>query len=407
MALLFNNNHFLVDVIGMPETHADMFCNVAASQKCMILCRAVGPSCRQLLEEGYDTKGFRIHGKSCDWGPMAGFVLRDPRLNKEGASGVDNNRREHAEALTDARRGAGWTASTTPLKILQERVEWLLINNYIQVNERGGRLEGRAVHHTGISFDYSLIREPEQEGLWGVYFDKVKNGEAFRQERGNAVVRYHPRYGGNLYEPMLAMTNPVNHRQYQNENFRNAITGDYDLFAIWPYREHYQHEGYDRRILGTANAWSERNHIANDLERNFTVEGQGTKMGNITNRIYCVSQFLNSMIGGVRIRDWGPFPNRMVCWHSDEAARPFVNDVDLPIIAFAPSRAQIGVSTIGDFRDLISLCQQEDFYVTLHEGWVLNPQPGKANRLGQDYAPLVPQWMRNPQPWNVPAWYNR
>lgn len=72
------------------------------------MVRATGPTCLGLLEEGYDTKGYRIHGKSCNWGPMAGFVLRDPRLNKSGTVKEGFNRRKHNEALNLDDENQGW-----------------------------------------------------------------------------------------------------------------------------------------------------------------------------------------------------------------------------------------------------------------------------------------------------------
>jgi hypothetical protein len=104
-------------------------------------------------------------------------------------------------------------------------------------------------------------------------------------------------------------------------------------------------------------------------------------------------------------RSWGPFPRRMVCWHSDETTRPFVSDVDLPIIAFAPSREEVGIENISDFRVFIQRCQANSIHVTLGEGWTLPTAPGKGNRLGSAYAPLVPTWLGGQR--KVPDWYNR
>jgi hypothetical protein len=409
--LKINDPVFRRDAIGFPASHAEKFKEIAALERCVILCRAPGPTCRQLLEQGYDTKGFRIHAKSCDWGPMAGFVLRDPRLNKAGTANEKYNRTEHAEAFSDKKAGAGWTASTTPLKIYEDRLHWLIQQNKIQPRLMAGsgttrRYEGTQHHPTGISFHYCLISDAHP-GIWGVYLDRSKNSSLFQQETGGLPFAYHPIYGA-MYEPMLAMTNPPSHRSYGEGDFRNAITGDYDLFAVWPYEENYSHDVEDRRILGTAAAWSQREHIEHDLERNFTAAGQGTKMGNITNRIYEVCQFLNSAIGTATTAYTitpGPFPSRMVCWHSDEAARPFVNDVDLPIIGFAPSKLEIGIETIDDLKLFIQQCQEERIHVTLAEGWTLNPEPKKGNRLGAAYAQLVPQWMGGQ--WKTPNWYNR
>lgn len=107
MALRRNDANFRDNIAGVPMNHEFAFRTVAQSQRCVIISRCVGPTCRQLLLQGYDTKGFRIHGKSCDWGPMAGFVLRDPRLNKAGMEKAGYNRREHREALTDQAAAAG------------------------------------------------------------------------------------------------------------------------------------------------------------------------------------------------------------------------------------------------------------------------------------------------------------
>jgi hypothetical protein len=434
MALLTNNGAFRENVAGVPREHAHAFRTVAASQRCVILVRCVGPTCLQLLQQGYDTKGFRIHGKSCDWGPMAGFVLRDPRLNKNGMEKAGYNRGEHVEALSDARSRADWTASTTPLRLFPERVEWLRTTGRIALTPKAGRLEGHAVHPSGIAFHYCLIKVQTPAGeMWGVYFDRSKNapqlggarGTSFMQEHGGSVARYDTKYG-DMYEPMLAMTNSVDHRHYGGEHPLNAITGDYDLFALWPFLRgpnRYDRHGEDRRILGTVKAWSQRDHIEHVLERNFTVPDperngvqHGTKLGNMTNRLYSVSQILNSTIGGMRTGVAGmagqPFPRRNVLWHSDEAARPHVADVDLPLIAFTPGGNHIAIETIADFRTFVQLCLLVGIVPTLAEGWAMNPDPHNAdpkkrypNRLGAAFAPLVPpDW--NGGQWLVPIWYN-
>jgi hypothetical protein len=161
MAIRFNDANFRADPIGMPAIHAVHFKQVAQAQQCVILSRAVGPTCRQLLEQGYDGKGFRIHGKSCGWGPMAGFVMRDPRLNKAGTRKEVYNRREHDIALRDL-SGSGWAASTTPLKIYEARRAWLQQTGRIAIVQRGvNRYEGTAVHPTGVTLHYSLVRDSQ------------------------------------------------------------------------------------------------------------------------------------------------------------------------------------------------------------------------------------------------------
>jgi hypothetical protein len=393
----FNDSGFRRSTIGMPDSHAAVFKSVAEQQRCVIISRATGKTCRQLLEQGYDTKGFRVHAKSCDWGPMAGFVLRDPRLNKKGAEGTAYNAGEHKESLSDKKSGAGWVADVVPLKLFPQRVKWLIDEGYITARMNGtqSRYDGQ-VNQSGVNFRYSLRKEFSSEGvIWGVYIEDAN----FKQVGGT----------GKAGDPMMAMTNPPGHRSWGPDDFRNAVTGDYDLFTIWPLAANYDHQGDDRRVLGTAQNWTQRQHIEHHLERNFTAGGQGTKLGNMTNRVYLICQLLNSGIGVVQSgtdgKTWGPFPRRMVCWHSDETTRPFVSDVDLPLLAFAPSRLEIGLEFINDFKDLIAMCQAERIQVVLGEGWTLDPTPEKTNRLGNAYASLVPTWMGGQ--WKTPDWYNR
>ncbi len=382
----------------MPRPHLQAFLNVSMAERLVIMVRATGPTCHGPLSEGYDTKGYRIHGKSCDWGPMAGFVLRDPRLNKYGMSKrskyVRFNRDKHDEALNLDAEGQGWRASCTPLKISRGRIDWLVANDYIAVQARGGRLDGHAAHPTGVNFYYSLIPDLADPSLWGVYFDNTRLGQRWIQEKGSKVVYYHPKWGSS-YEPMLAMANPPGYGQFPGEHYKNAITGDYDLFAVWPFSGQYNPNPYgdDHRPLGTVRGSvtpADRARVEH-LERNFTRGGQGTKLGNITPRIYFVCQMINSIIG------------RQVLWHSDEAARPFLDDTDLPVLAMTPAGNFIGIESILDFKGFIRFCIAEGIRVTLSDAWTQDPTAENPNRLGSAYGHLVPP---DGQRIIVPNWYN-
>lgn len=395
----YNDPNFLEQVIGMPETHKQAFLNVARQERVVIMVRATGPTCHGLLAEGYDTKGYRIHGKSCDWGPMAGFVMRDPRLNKYGMKKVGFNRDKHREALELDAENQGWRASVTPLTISEQRIGWLRERGLINVVRKApDRLDGHATHPTGIGFYYSLIQRTGTT-LYDVYFDNTRHGQKWLQEKGGAVVRYHKKYGA-AYEPMLAMTNPPEHRQYPGEHYKNAITGDYDLFAVWPFAGVYNPNPYgdDHRPLGTVRGSSHaklrRNveHLENHFTRLEDGSWQGTKLGNITPRIYLVCQLINSIVG------------RHVLWHSDEAARPFLDDVDLPVMAFTPAGNYIGIEDIIDLKGFILFCEREGIKVTLSDAWAQNPTEKFSNRLGAEYARLVPP---NGTRVVVPAYYNR
>ena len=71
---------------GTTNAHSAAFQAAADQFRAVIGSRAVGKWATGLLEEGYATKGFHNKAKSCNWGPMAGFVLSDPRFTKRGDS---------------------------------------------------------------------------------------------------------------------------------------------------------------------------------------------------------------------------------------------------------------------------------------------------------------------------------
>lgn len=69
---------------GISAEHAQAFLRVSLATDTVILTRTPGAAALTLLAEGYDAKGFHVKGKSCDWGPWAGFICAEPRFNKSG-----------------------------------------------------------------------------------------------------------------------------------------------------------------------------------------------------------------------------------------------------------------------------------------------------------------------------------
>jgi hypothetical protein len=92
-----------------------------------------------------------------------------------------------------------------------------------------------------------------------------------------------------------------------------------------------------------------------------------------------------------------------VLWHSDEAARPFLDDMDLPVIALAPSGNYFGIETIDDFKSFIRICERQGIYVTLSNAWAQDPDDKYKQRLGAEYARYVPE---DGTRIIVPKWYN-
>ena len=84
---------------GFPKRVSKAFQKTADELNCVVLSRVPGAPTTTLIDEGYNLKPFYIHGKSCNWGPMAGFVCQLPALNKAGTKKMAYNLKEHLESL--------------------------------------------------------------------------------------------------------------------------------------------------------------------------------------------------------------------------------------------------------------------------------------------------------------------
>jgi hypothetical protein len=76
---------------GFPPEIREVFKEVADEEKTIIISRVPGPATLTLIDEGYDLKGYHIKAKSCDWGPMAGFLCKNPLFNKKGVNQIAGN----------------------------------------------------------------------------------------------------------------------------------------------------------------------------------------------------------------------------------------------------------------------------------------------------------------------------
>src|SRR6056300_52082 len=69
---------------GFSEKDISAFKTFCVKKKVALISRGLNPLCTNLLWEGYAAKGFHIKAKTCDWGPMAGFIPLDYRFTKKG-----------------------------------------------------------------------------------------------------------------------------------------------------------------------------------------------------------------------------------------------------------------------------------------------------------------------------------
>ncbi len=338
-------------ITGMPHEHAVCFQAVADQTGCVISSRAVGKYCTSLLLEGYATKGFHNKAKTCDWGPMAGFVLSDPRFTKRGAS------RDAMQAqTTDIRSALAAHGSETPLYVTDGRRKELEVYAPAGlgcIHRAGGSINEMlytAAPPAGGQMRFVLRRTFDAPGASGKQLWAVLYGPGETQFSPD-VTRGDLRSTAERLLPVMAMVDPDCPARVR-ATYRAATTGDYDLFAVFPPADQYNRRGLDRRRVPDS-----------DMHRIKDMSAEDPHLGNITARIAQVKNLLNAFISGAG------YAGGDCVHHSDEAGRPFVSSIEYPFIAFVPNMpGAYAVCNQGELREFLGLLRFR-YYVTFNPGW--------------------------------------
>jgi hypothetical protein len=334
---------------GIPELHAEAFQEVADATRWVIASRAVGKYATGLILESYASKGFHNKAKSCNWGPMAGFVLVDPRFTKVGGS--EAGQKEQAKALEHAFHEK---ASAVPVYISDERLQWLEKNVKMQAVDRS---KSRRIYTSsspwGLAMKFVLMRDrppAAKVDMWRLYYHARETESA----RTKQVGPYSAESDIGLLS-VLAVRDPL--CTVRISDYRSATTGDYDLFFLFAREQQYSPDKGDRRMVSHA-----------QLEANIksgAPAGEDPHLGNLTPRIRALRDKLN-----IAIQQRGYSGGNMV-HHSDEGGRPFVGDVDLPIFAVVPGENQaFGLESVEDLRQFITEQVRGRYAPVLHPGWM-------------------------------------
>ena len=350
----------VVALTGIPISHMQAFQIVANATKCLIMSRAVGIACTGLIEEGYSSKGFHVKAKSCDWGPMAGFVLADPNLTKRVGES-EKQKEDLVHAIQD------WGATTTPLYISEARRCELLARGKIRriggadgaevVSAQPGSKNSDGAGRSSVKFAYRLVRTPGNKlvnapapVMWAVHY----------LDPSQAV---HVGGGGGDGSHVRAMVNPAG-LGGRAPGVRGALTGDYDLFTVATHRDKYQpggatDRGKDARMISVRGLEANIKGKAKDV-------GEDIHLGNISGRLRELRGSLNAafLLAG--------YQGGNMVHHSDEAGRPFVNDVDLPVFGVVPGQAQpYGIAGLDDLREFLTEhCRYGPYVPMLNPGWM-------------------------------------
>ena len=342
---------------GMPLAHAECFQRVATQLGCVISSRSVGVCATGLLLENYATKGFHVKAKSCNWGPMAGFVLSDPRFTKRGVSpdALEGQRRDLHSAIST------WHATETPVYISEERrkeVEskgWMTraggnINEMQYLAAPPPPMRARPMRFV---LRRMLDGVPGARGkqMWAVLYAA---SETALPSSPTAPNRPDP---GELL-PVMAMVNP-NCPPGVKETYRAAMTGDYDLWGIFPRASQLQPRGKDKRAVPGSERFvmpiSAFSRPGNEELR---------ELGNITARVREVKDALNAAL-----RANAGYTGGEAVHHGDEVGRPRVTEVELEVIAFVPGDPNaFFMKTLEDLKQFFGVVVRE-YSIPLNPGW--------------------------------------
>jgi hypothetical protein len=334
-----------LDLSGMPATHGTVFQAVANETKCVISSRAVGKWATGLLLESYATKGFHNKAKSCPWGPMAGFVMSDPRFTKN--PDLAGQRTDLVKTVRDG-------GNETPVYITDGRRKDLE-GPLGRITRTGGTINEMlydAPAPAGKAMKFVLRRALDAPGadgkqLWAVLYgpDEIR--------LSNDLASKNKSTGGNLL-PVMAMIDPGCPPKVR-ASYRAATTGDYDLFAVFPPRKNYQRDGADRRMVPGSDRFK--------VGIKTYIKNEDPDRGNLTPRIAEIRQKINA---GVRAAGYA---GGDVVHHSDEAGRPMISSIDFPFIAFVPDQAEAYcIENTVDFKTFIGSLMMK-YVMTFNAGW--------------------------------------
>jgi hypothetical protein len=382
---------------GIPELYSEAFFTVAKNNDCVVMTREPGEACGMLLAQDYDGKGFFIKAKSCNWGAMAGFVCLDPILNKNAFGGAWSNLKENLHSLKDVYED-GKKAGVTQIIISQERLDWLIKNGKIA----GGYTEDKQFYsgtsaEDDLTINFLLVKESNNR--WALFYDlltvynsllkskiteineiatladafqtklegrdkKEFNSKTFEEywklvsdkQYLKKFAELKPKLSGldptGCYYPVMAMTNP--HQPYSGDlAYLNGVTGDFDLYAVWPKVPNED----DNRIVGMKSGMTNEDIIKGEKSARLA-----KLIGNISQRVFNIGQEINSLI----LHQYPQNPNRV--FHSDEAGRPFVDSVD-SAVAFTPDKKIYKIQNAKDLGNFINMMSDQGYSCYVNKGW--------------------------------------
>jgi Anthrax toxin LF subunit len=379
--------HYACEKTGFYAPHALACQSVAERVNCIILFREPGRMAQGLIAEQYSMKGFRIDTKSCNWGPMSGFVCADPRLTKDSVYEARNKNWTHealsghiVEKFFGNVKDADWVADVMPIAISEKRKEELTAKGVIDPKpSKSGEYVGQSRATKGDTVLYWRLvptgnaSNPWIKGHKGYYvlcIDK-QGPKPFTQQYPTGVQPI--LFRG--HETILGLINPGT----KDRGFKACVTADYDLFAIW-------------QAMGKEDRLALQHNVSSALQAKFgnaqaPLPGGVARMENVDQRLQSGGHREHHRFGDVSARvmhvkamlntalqSTGGYQGGNAIHHNDEAgnfalAKGTLSDC-LPLIGFLPGQRTALVENLGDFKELAEHARGNSFEVKAKQAWL-------------------------------------
>jgi hypothetical protein len=337
---------------GMLMSHGAVFEQVARRDGCVIGVRELNPLSEGLIQAGHATKGFHIKAKSCNWGPMAGFVCVDPRFSKEANT-------EKQQGYVNKALAAG--AGKVPLFISSRRLIELDEIGLIRQYKKGIMAKRILIHAeppTRSSVQFLAVREGTAEPLWKLY---ALNGQYMDVDRVPELSRT------NSFE-VLGLSNPagVASSGVQPTGPKAAVAGDYDLFCVWPrFHQNRPLATKPRVMTGGSGLDARKEYLSAVAAANSSGGDEDAHMGNVSFFGKTVINHLNAGIAGTG------YTGGAMVHHNDESGNPFTPGQDYPLLFFIPGQTPCAVSNDTELRTIFQQCQEAGYVVEQNAGFAL------------------------------------
>ncbi len=379
---------------GIPEAHSAVFARVAKETNCVISSRAVGIYATQLITQGYATKGYHVKAKSCDWGPMAGFVLADPALGKKGTGGKARGWQEGkvAEAINK------YGAMSIPLYITDARrqaMAGLMLRaskGYAQETVNDHIIKVTAAAKDGQRHVFLLIKVsqiqpasraygPEQSD-WAVCYDASNTLAAACPDPRKHTITLQ---SGHTYVQLCGLTNPLGYGAKAPSNYKGVQTGDYDLWGVFPKDKFFGEE--ERAVVRAATNGKKDGFWQRDVDgsdkfiRTFDEYSrqEGPHTGNLSLLIEEIAVRVNTGCMNEGSGGW-------MVHHSDEAGRPMVDELDYEAVVYFPDSRIWIMESEQDVITLRAQLVQMDYVPLFNPIWNF--------KLGFQWMKILTEWLQ-------------